>query len=528
MGRYLPTCGPLFFSMHSLRDYQQKLLNETSIKLACGNKRIIAQLATGGGKTVCFSAIVDRYINKSGKSVLIIVHREELLHQTVKTIYEWYGITAEIVAKDMQAAKVYVSMVETLNNRLKRTPDYFNDVGLVIVDEVHIGNFVKIFPYFPDQYILGFTATPISASKKRPLKNHFHDIVCAVDIPDLIAQGSLVKNVTIDPKTSVDRSKLVMKRGEFDEQQMAAEYGKAKNVHNTLSAYEEWGRGTKTIIFNCNVEHSKKVNDLFNSAGYNSRHLDATCDAAERKEIFAWFKNTPDAILNNVGIATTGYDEPSIQTVIVNKATASLPLWLQMTGRGARPYPNKPFFRILDLGSNAATFGDWDYARDWADIFHNPGKPKNGVAPVKECPECHGITHPSKKTCPNFTITGDICGYEWPVKEYVEMPLELKIFSQNINIAEIIAENEHRKEYYPFFQIPIRISHAARRHTKDMSDDMALELLDNVYSKCREWCHAKGKKFNTWHKDTAKLNFYNNLTKLFPEWQPSELEYTSR
>lgn len=503
-----------------LRPYQEHFAQSIAQKLAQGKRKIIAQLATGGGKTITFAAIAHRYITKSQRPVLITVHREELLRQTQKTLYKSYGITCEIVGKSMQKADVYVAMVETLNNRLKKSPELFTDVGLVIFDEAHIANHLKLLDYFSSAYIIGFTATPISASKKRPLNGYFEDVVCGIDIPDLIAQNNLVKNVTVNPKGSVDRTKLTVKNGEFDASVMGSEYSKAKQVENTLRAYEEFALGTKTIIFNCNIAHCDTVNERFLSAGYNSRSLASTCTPEYRKETLQWLHETPDAILNNVGILTTGFDEPSIQTIIVNKDTMSLPLWLQMCGRGARPYENKEYFHIIDLGSNAASMGDWDFARDWAYIFHNPKKAGDGVAPVKECPECGTLCHASLKQCKGITPTEENCTYIFPEKNRVEMPIEFQIFSQNINVQKIIQDNEHRKEYYPFFQIPNILASEAKRTTQSMNDELAEDILNKAHHLCREWCHQRNKKYNQWHREQAKNTLFTSLQKYFRKWQP--------
>lgn len=513
----------ILFTHMQLRQYQSELATNIAIKLSQGKRRVVAQLATGGGKTISFSAITKRYIDKSKRSVLITVHREELLRQTVKTLHRAYGITAEIVSKDMQRAEVYVSMVETLNNRLKKNPNAFPDVGLVIFDECHIANHLKILDYFPEAYILGFTATPISASKKRPLCGFFEDIVCGIDIPELIAGGNLVKNVTINPKGAIDRKALSVKNGEFDDKQMGAEYSKAKQVENTLRAYEEFALGTKTVIFNCNIAHSKTVNERFLSAGYNSRHLDAGVTPEYRKECIEWLKHTPDAILNNVGILTTGFDEPSIHTIMVNKDTLSLPLWLQMCGRGARLHPGKNYFNIIDLGSNATSMGDWDFARDWAYMFHNPKKAGDGVAPVKECPECYTLCHASLKQCKGIKADETECTYIFPERERVEMPVEFQIFSQNINVAQIIKDNEHRKEYYPFFQIPKMIANRAKKDVKELNDDLYNDLLTHTNKLCREWCHEKGKKYNQFHKERAEETLLTSLKTIF-KWQPQQSE----
>jgi superfamily II DNA or RNA helicase len=496
-----------------LRPYQEEFATNIAKRLSEGFKRIVGQLATGGGKTITFSAITNRYITRSKKSVLIIVHREELLEQTKRTLYRSYGIIAEVVGKQMQKADVYVSMVETLNNKLKNNPNYFVDVGLVIADEAHIANFHKIFPYFPTAYIVGFTATPISASKRKPLKGQFEDIICGIDIPELIQMGALVKNITINCKNDIKRTGIAIKNGEFDASAMANEYKKAKPIENTLHAYSEYAIGTKTLIFNCNIEHSKAVCERFQREGLPCKHLDAGND--DRKEILQWFKETPDAILCNIGILTTGFDEPSIQTIIVNKSTLSIPLWLQMCGRGSRPFNNKEYFKIIDLGSNAINLGDWDDKRDWKYIFYNPAKAGDGVAPVKECPKCHCINYASVKECKD-------CGYTFPVIEPIEMPVEFQIFSQNIDVQKIIRENEHRKEYYTFFKIPNDLAREAKRNIKELNDDLVNDILKHTHTKCREWCHQKDKKYNQWHKDLAQETLYTSLQNYFKKWQPKQ------
>ena len=383
-----------------LRPYQERFINNIAAKLRI-HRKVVAQLATGGGKTVCFAAICDRYCAKSSQDVLILVHREELLTQASKAIrLPMQKVVAGM--KTIPAARVYVAMVESAHKRL----GLFSNIGMVIVDECHIGNFTKVIEHFKEQYIIGFTSTPLAAKKTNPLRNYFDDIVCGIDIPDLIEDGFLAPEQTYSSSSIVERAKLKMKAGEFDASQMGAMYKEPKYIDTTLKAYQKHSLGRKTIIFNCNVEHSQAVNAAFIAAGFNSRHLDAT--STDRVETLEWFANTPDAILNNIGIATTGFDQPDIETVIVNKATASMPLWLQMCGRGARPHPIKLAFTIIDLGGNCLTHGSWAASRNWEDIFHNPKKPGAGVAPVKECPTCAALLHTSKMEC--------YCGHIFPKK----------------------------------------------------------------------------------------------------------------
>ena len=139
-----------------------------------------------------------------------------------------------------------------------------------------------------------------------------------------------------------------------------------------LSVYNEVAKGTKTLIFNNGISASYAVYETFKRAGLPVRHLDNKHSAKERQEILLWFKKTPDAILTSVSILTTGFDEPTVETVILNRATRSLTLYFQMIGRGSRVLKNKKKFNVIDLGNNTLRFGAWNDPIDWNDIFYFP------------------------------------------------------------------------------------------------------------------------------------------------------------
>ena len=94
-----------------------------------------------------------------------------------------------------------------------------------------------------------------------------------------------------------------------------------------LFAYEEVSLKKKTLIFNNGINTSREVYYTFKKAGYDIRHLDNTTSKQERKDILKWFKETPNGILTSVSILTTGFDEPSVESVILNRATRSLTLF---------------------------------------------------------------------------------------------------------------------------------------------------------------------------------------------------------
>jgi len=495
-----------------LRDYQIKLTDDVIRKLS--KRKVIAQLATGGGKTVCFSSITKRYIDKHEKSVLILVHRKELLQQTRRSLHNAFNLDCQIIIAGMKSIpynRIYVGMVETVKRRI----DQLHNIGMIIIDEAHIANFNLIHNHFPESYFIGFTATPLAAAKDKPLKNYYNDIVCGVDIADLIKIGSLCANETYAAKDSVNRKELSIKAGEFDNSLMGLEFSQPQHVKNVVKIYKEKAEGTKAIVFNVNIEHSLKVTDAFKEAGYNCRHFDGETDSNERTEVLSWFENTPGAILCNVGIATTGFDEPTIETVIVNRSTMSMPLWLQMTGRGSRPTEFKKTFTIIDMGGNAITHGDWCDRHNWDYLFWNPPKKGEGVAPVKDCPKCMRILHAKVMICPE-------CGHEFPPpKQKVEEELsEFVLVTKNINVLDIIYECRFNQEYRPFFKLAESFARELKYTTKELNQEKFIFTLHILEDKHREWCRLVGKKYDQWHQNLTRTKLIEELKNYYKTWEP--------
>lgn len=416
-----------------LRKYQEKaqeLVRECFLK---GVLRVILCMPTGAGKTVTFANFVVTVLakNQEGK-VLILTDRKELLAQACRTLdLEAEPINTKNKKPDF-TKRCFVGMVETISRRIEKDPYFIQKMGkikLIIIDEAHKGNFKKIFKHFPAIHVIGTTATPISTSKKDPLKNYYQDIVCPVSINDLISEGYLMparsKAMSVDGVDSIEKSW----NGEFKNDQMFDVFNKSGLYDGVVGFFEKHAPGKKTLVFNVNIEHSKNMCEQFQLRGHNARHLDSKMKESERDSILKWFHYTDDAVLCNCGILTTGFDEPSVETIIVNRATTSLALWLQMCGRGSRPFEKKDIngkviyrkqsFNILDFGSNFQRHHLWESEYDWEDLFFNPKKKrKQDVAPVKLCPECEAMNHASRPSCTE-------CGYEFPKKEKVLLSGEM-------------------------------------------------------------------------------------------------------
>lgn len=361
-----------------LYDYQEKDLEKIfyHIDHSPANYNLLYQLPTGGGKTVVFSEIVRRYIQKTGKKVIVLTHRIELCAQTSKML-EQFGVRNKVINSEVKELSnnndymCFVAMVETLNNRLNEEKIDVSNIGLTIIDEAHYNSFTKLFSYFKDSFVLGVTATPLSSNIKLPMNRNYDQLVVGESISSLIEKGFLAKANTYSYDVALGQLQVGM-TGDYTVKSSEDLYTNMSMQSKLLQAYEEKCKGKKTLIFNNGINTSWFVYTTFKQAGYEIKHLDNTHNKQERNEILNWFREKPDAILTSVSILTTGFDEPSVENIILNRATKSLTLYYQMIGRGSRRLPNKEEFNIIDLGNNVARFGPWEAPVDWQLIFKNP------------------------------------------------------------------------------------------------------------------------------------------------------------
>ncbi|MFS4468286.1 DEAD/DEAH box helicase [Maribacter sp. 2210JD10-5] len=360
-----------------LYDYQQGAIQKIFEKF--DNERedyhLLYQLPTGGGKTVIFSEIVRQYLKNHNKKVLVMTHRVELCNQTSEMLTS-FGVVNKVVnskanLEDQDQYSCFVAMVETLNNRLNDDKLDISDVGLVIVDEAHYNSFTKLFKFFEKSFILGVTATPLSSNKDLPMNDNYDELIPGESIENLIENEFLAKAEVFQYDMGLT-SLEVGSNGDYTVKSSTDLYTSPAMLNKLLEAYRKHAENKKTLIFNNGIETSIQVYYTFKNAGLPVMHLDNSATKKQRRQILNWFKETPNAILTSVSILTTGFDEPTIDTIILNRATKSLTLYYQMIGRGSRILNNKSKFTVVDLGNNLYRFGPWGADLDWQSIFRSP------------------------------------------------------------------------------------------------------------------------------------------------------------
>lgn len=416
-------------SQIALRDYQIEAANRIRQAFKERNKAVLMVLPCGAGKTVLFAYIAEKAQEK-GKSVLFLVHRIELLEQTIAT-FENFGIEL----KNIEIGTV----INTANQLEKRTAA--RDYELIIFDEAHHSTsktWRRIIDCCPNSKIVGLTATPCRLDGSS-LGNIYDKMIVGISAENLITQKYLAGYRYFAP-TVEDLSSAKIRGKEYDMQDVEVLLDKPAIFGQVVDNFKKLAGDYQTICYCPTIAYSKQVADKFVNAGFNAVHFDGTTNKAERAKIIQDFRDKKIQILCNVDLISEGFDVPDCWCCILLRPTKSTALFIQQATRALRPAPYKTAI-IIDHVANYLRHGFPTMDREWSlEKSLKEYQPINerGELHVRQCLECFGTFKTAPK-CP-------YCGAEYKLTEK-----EIKEI-QNIACKEIerreIEKHLERKEKY--------------------------------------------------------------------------------
>lgn len=380
-----------------LRPYQELFISNIRQELGA-KKRIIACAATGSGKSKVFISITRDAVAK-GRRVLIISESIKIYKQISEEIGGCQnignGIKEERINMD---ARIFVAMAQTLAKR-ELLVRWFASLGqelLVITDESHVGTPAKLLKQIPDAYHIGFTATPDFRFAKH-LPELYNGIVIGPQPQELVDAGYLSPYYHYARKVVNLTGLKKGHGGDFTEKSQEMAFEKKEVFEGLLDDLLKF-TFKKCMIFCASIKHAHFVTEELRRFGYGVSEVHSKNDRSDY-ELFQ-FTSGPNKICVSVGALTKGFDYPEIDLIVLNRATISLPLYLQMCGRGSRKAEGKDRFTVIDMGGNGQRLGLWNVDREWDEMWSKRLKEK-GVAPVKSCPKCDFLCRTSATHCPN-------------------------------------------------------------------------------------------------------------------------------
>jgi superfamily II DNA or RNA helicase len=315
---------------------------------------------TGSGKTVIFTEIIKRVVAAGQGKVVVLVHRDFLAEQTIKTLR---ALAPEVQSGVVQGknnevdAEVIVASVQTLvrENRMSQV----SGVRRIIVDECHHASAQSYRTILqslgamddgdPDVKTLGVTAT-LDRSDNGKLGDVWQDVIWEKDILWMIRHGYLcdVKGLRIKVP-DLDLTKVRRIGGDLSESGVGEALTQSLAPEIVAKAYLEHADNMPGAIFAPTKDSAEVFAEAFNLAGIETRVIHDGVSKKDQKQIRKDFDDGKFQVLSNCMILTEGFDSPRMQCAVVARCTESAPLYIQIVGRALRLHPDKTHALVMDV-----------------------------------------------------------------------------------------------------------------------------------------------------------------------------------
>ena len=364
----------------TLRDYQEKAVDETEAAIAFGDDRLILEACVGWGKSSYLAATAKLY---EENGVVIMVNIEPLIDQISKTL------TAMNVDHSILKAgrdphfdpnkKVQLVMSQTFYARQKKLN---LKAEVFCQDEFHrefdTQRTQAIKEHINPKVVIGTTATPYDA---QGYALPGFDIIRTKSMKELIKEGYLVP---IEYYTAKWSEKLSYDNAEKSGNDYTATsldriISTPNNLEQAADSMNKIGaKSMKTIIFCTSIEQCDAFTKVLRNHGYEAEAYHSKTGAKRSEAIMEAFRNNtefidPEAennlfttteprhvrVLLSVMRLSTGFDVPDIDLGVMLRKTAVLSLYIQSIGRIARSSPKtgKKKAILLDLAQNVTEHG---------------------------------------------------------------------------------------------------------------------------------------------------------------------------
>lgn len=371
------------------RDYQVEAINKGIHFFLREKGNAIEMLPTGSGKSLVIAGIA----NGLQDPVLIFQPSKEILEQNYLKMRS-YGHCPAIFSASAGKKQIAHITFATIGSAINK-PELFRQFRHIIVDECHgisakddNSMYMRFLEEHPEARLLGLTATPFRLASNsygselrfltRTSPRIFDRVIYFKQIGELFRDGYLARleyfrTAGIDPallrpnSTGSDFSeesvRAAMKAGGFE-----------LKVVNLVERLLKNGRKS-VLVFTRFIEEAQNIVDCMPGT---AAIVTGTTPKRERERILTEFKAGVIKVVANVGVLTTGFDYPELDTVLLGRPTMSLGLYYQMVGRAIRPHPSKQSAYIVDMCGNVSRFG---HVEDLELRYDFKGRPFIGSGP---------------------------------------------------------------------------------------------------------------------------------------------------
>lgn len=375
---------------YKLRDYQQQA-SDAAVAFFNSPKKnnAIMVLPTGAGKSLVIADIAARLDG----CTLVFQPSKEILEQNFRKLCSYGVLDCSVYSASFNSKEISRITFATIGS-VKNHPELFSHFRNVIVDECHLVNpkegMYRDFFAAVKCKVLGLTATPYRLSSSRDFGAMlkfitrtrpyvFSEVIYHVQISTLLDMGYLAKlnYYAMNPMGWNENNLMVNTTGaDYTDRSVQREYERidfysylvhiVRRLMNPKSGCKRKG----ILVFTRFLKEAEQLTRSIPGCAVVS----GDTPKKERERILEAFKAGEIPVVANVGVLTTGFDYPELDTVVMARPTMSLAMWYQIVGRAIRPHPSKECGWIVDLCGNIKRFGEVADLR-----LHNAGNGKWAV-----------------------------------------------------------------------------------------------------------------------------------------------------
>ena len=357
-----------------LRDYQKAASDKAVAFFKDKNKKSngVMVLPTGAGKSIVIADIAHRL----NDYVLIFCPSREIVEQNFKKLCSYGILDCSIYSASFNSKEISRITFATIGS-VKSHPELFAHFKNIIVDECHLVNPIEgMYKDFFDAVkckVLGLTATPYRLSSSRDFgsmlkfitrtKPHvFSKVIYHVQVSTLLDMGYLSK-VNYYPMNPTGWNELNLKinttGADYTDKSVQKEYERIDfysyivHIVQRLMNPKAGGKRKGILVFTRFLKEAERLTMSIPGCVIVS----GDTPKKERERILEMFKVGEIPVVANVGVLTTGFDYPELDTVVMARPTMSLAMYYQIVGRCIRPYKGKTAW-FVDLCGNINRFGE--------------------------------------------------------------------------------------------------------------------------------------------------------------------------
>ncbi len=396
-----------------LRYYQAEALDALyNYFLTHPNGHPLIALPTGTGKSILPAAFIHGIMKQwPNQRFAMVTHVKELISQNAEELLKvWPNAPLGVYSAGLKQKDTAHNIIYGGVQSMVKHADWFGKRDIVFIDEAHLlsgdseSQYQSLLGMWkllnPNLKIVGMTATKFRMSMGLLTNNGiFTDIIYdKTDLEgfnELLNAGFMAPLIPQRTKTELDVSDVSIQQGEFVATQLQGAVDKAEVTFKALQEMVHYGKDRRSwLIFASGIEHAEHIAEQLGAFGIDCAPVHSKRPSDYNDAAIKAFKANNLRAIVNYGKLTTGFNHPQIDLIGMLRPTLSVPLWVQMLGRGTRPAEGKENCLVLDFARNTPRLGPINDPR-----IPNKKGAAAGETPIKICENCGAYNHISAKLC---------------------------------------------------------------------------------------------------------------------------------